>query len=71
MLVLMPACAVNILPACHVALFGEARLCFQGANFAVEQLSATKYDTIQLDWALTPPEARRLVGPGKTIQVQH
>jgi len=40
----------------------------RGANFAVEQLSATKYDTIQLDWALTPPEARRLVGPGKTIQ---
>ena len=41
----------------------------QGANFALEELAKTQYDVISLDWGVSPEDARRRVGPHKTLQV--
>jgi uroporphyrinogen-III decarboxylase len=40
----------------------------KGAHYALEVLAKTEYDVIQIDWTMDPAEARRRVGPHKTLQ---
>jgi uroporphyrinogen decarboxylase len=40
----------------------------KGAHWALEQLAATDYDCISLDWTMDPAEARRRCGPDVTLQ---
>jgi len=40
----------------------------KGGHFALGLLANTAYDVISIDWTVDPKEARRLVGPNKTLQ---
>ena len=40
----------------------------KGGHFALGPLASTAYDVISIDWTVDPKEARRLVGPNKTLQ---
>eukprot|EP00039_Didymoeca_costata_P020502 m.341479 g.341479 ORF g.341479 m.341479 type:complete len:363 (+) comp20143_c0_seq1:310-1398(+) len=40
----------------------------KGAHYALAELGQTEYDVIQLDWTMDPVEARKIVGPNKTLQ---
>jgi uroporphyrinogen decarboxylase len=40
----------------------------KGAHYALEDLAKTDYDVIQVDWTIDPTEARRRIGPHKTVQ---
>lgn len=39
----------------------------KGAQFALEELAATEFDVLSIDWTITPEEARRRA-PGVTLQ---
>ena len=41
----------------------------RNAHYALEELAASQYDVIQLDWGMDPAEARKRVGPNITLQV--
>eukprot|EP00729_Bicosta_minor_P005408 gene5408-20183_t len=40
----------------------------KGAHYALESLAKTEYDVIQIDWTVDPADARKRVGPSKTLQ---
>lgn len=40
----------------------------KGAHYALEALAKTDFDVIQVDWTIDPAEARRRIGPSKTVQ---
>jgi len=40
----------------------------KGAHYALEDLATTEFDVIQIDWTMDPVEARKRVGPNKTLQ---
>jgi uroporphyrinogen decarboxylase len=40
----------------------------KGAHYALKALGETEYDVIQIDWTVDPVEARKLIGPDKTLQ---
>ena len=42
---------------------------FQGGHYALKELGESGYDVVGLDWTIDPAEARRIVGPNVTLQV--
>eukprot|EP00036_Acanthoecidae_sp_10tr_P006068 CAMPEP_0182939090 /NCGR_PEP_ID=MMETSP0105_2-20130417/45054_1 /TAXON_ID=81532 ORGANISM="Acanthoeca-like sp., Strain 10tr" /NCGR_SAMPLE_ID=MMETSP0105_2 /ASSEMBLY_ACC=CAM_ASM_000205 /LENGTH=360 /DNA_ID=CAMNT_0025078455 /DNA_START=13 /DNA_END=1095 /DNA_ORIENTATION=- len=56
------ACAKAGIPEIPMVIFAK------GAHYALETLAETKFDVIQVDWTIDPAEARRRVGPHKTLQ---
>lgn len=40
----------------------------KGAHYALKELSDSEYDVIGIDWTIDPVEARKQVGPNKTLQ---